>query len=122
MTIVETTHKLVRKPTSHRALQRRLERYAAMGPNCPKGHPWDQHAKFTYNGFRFCFACTREKVERRRKDPMTYPGPCPHGHAYTRENTIITCFNSKLCRACKEKPDAKPRSLKPGEMEEILRR
>ena len=122
MTTVDTTPKLPRKPTSHRAVQRRLERYAAMGPNCPNGHPWARHAKFSYSGYRFCGACTREKADERRNAPETYTGSCPHGHAYTRETTMITCLNQKLCRTCKQKPDAKPRFLKPGEMGEILRR
>ena len=95
MTTVDTTRKLPRKPTSHRAVQRRLERYAAMGPNCPNGHPWALHAKFTKLGFRFCDACTREQADERRNDPMTYTGTCPHGHEYTRENTMITCRNAK---------------------------
>jgi hypothetical protein len=70
----DTTPKLRRKPTSHRAVQRRLERYAETGPNCPKGHPWMLHAKFTFRGYRFCDACTREKAEQRRNDPTTYTG------------------------------------------------
>jgi hypothetical protein len=122
MTTVDTTPKLPRKPTSHRAMQRRLERYAAMGPNCPNGHPWAQHAKFSNSGYRLCDACTREKADERRNDPATYTGSCPHGHAYTRENTMNTCLNQKLCTTCKQKPDARPRSLKPGEMAEILKR
>jgi hypothetical protein len=64
----------------------------------------------------------RAKAEARRNDPATYTGTCPHGHAFTRENTILTTWNTKMCRACARVPDAKPRSLKPGEMDELLRR
>jgi hypothetical protein len=60
-------------------MQRRLERYAAMGPNCPNGHPWSANAKFDYRGSRFCDACAREKAERRLNDPTTFIGTCPHG-------------------------------------------
>jgi hypothetical protein len=60
--------------------QRRQERYALMGPNCPNGHPWSENAKFNYRGYRFCDACAREKAEKRRNDPMTYTGACPQGH------------------------------------------
>jgi hypothetical protein len=108
--------------STHRKLQRRQERYASKGPNCPNGHPWSQHAKFNHRDYRSCAACTREKAEKRRNDPMTYTGACPHGHAYTRENTTITCVNSKVCVACLRKPEARPRALKPGEMDAILRR
>ena len=55
--------------------------------------------------------------------PMTYTGSCPNGHAYTRENTTITGRNAKICRACKEKPGARPQTaLKPEVMDEILKR
>jgi hypothetical protein len=110
------------KWTAEKKMQWRQEYYAAMGPNCPNGHPWATNAKFTYLSYRFCDACTREKAEKRRNDPMTYTGACVHGHAYTRENTMISCWNLKVCLACKGKPDARPRSLKPGEMEKILKR
>jgi hypothetical protein len=109
------------KWSQHQKLQRRQERYASMGPNCPDGHPWSENAKFNYRGYRFCDACAREKAEKRRNDPMTYTGACPQGHAYTRENTTITCWNAKVCVACCRKPDAKPRPLQPGQMEELLR-
>src|SRR4029453_13780886 len=49
-------------------------------------------------------------------------GGCSHGHEFTRENTMINSQNQKVCRTCKQKPDARPRSLKPGEMDEILKR
>jgi hypothetical protein len=111
-----------RKPASARALQLRLEQYAAAGPNCPNGHPWASNAKFTYHGYRFCDACVRAKAEARRNDPTTYTGACPRGHAYTHENTMITCWNTKMCVKCLRKPDAKPRPLKPGLMDELLRR
>ena len=39
---------------------------------------------------------------------MTYTGACPHGHAYTRENTMITHQNGKVCVACLRKPEAEP--------------
>jgi hypothetical protein len=35
---------------------------------------------------------------------------------------MINSQNQKVCRTCKQKPDARPRSLKPGEMDEILKR
>jgi hypothetical protein len=105
-----------------RKLLRRQERYAAGGPNCPNGHLWSEYAKYNYRGYRFCDVCTREKAEKRRNDSMTYTGSCPHGHAYTRENTMITCTNSKVCIACLRKPEAKPRFVHPSEMDEFLRR
>ena len=108
--------------SKHQMLQRRQERYAAMGPSCPNGHPWSTNARFTCKGYRSCDACQRDKAEKRRNDPMTYTGSCPHGHAYTRENTLITSGNNKMCITCKGKPDARPRFLKPGEMDEILKR
>lgn len=111
-----------RTPRENQKLQRRINRYASMGPNCINGHPWIKHAKFTHVGYRFCDACAREKAEKRRNDPMTFTGSCPHGHAWTRDNAIITCWGSKICRACKQQPDARPRTMKPGEMEEILKR
>lgn len=110
-----------RKPASAKALQLRLEQYAAAGPNCPSGHPWASNAKFTHHGYRFCDACVRAKAEARRKDPATYTGACPQGHAFTRENTMITCWNTKACIACCRKPDARPRPLQPGQMDELLR-
>jgi hypothetical protein len=74
-------------------------------------------------GYRFCGTCMRAEADRRRNDPMTYTGSCPHGHAYTRENTRITGRNAKICRACKEKPGARPQTaLKPEVMDEILKR
>jgi hypothetical protein len=121
MTTVDVATKPNRKPTSHRAVQLRLERYAATGPNCPSGHSWATHAKFD-RGYRHCTARMRTKAEQRRNDPMTYTGACRHGHAFTRENTMITCKNSKVCIACLRKPDARLRSMKPGKMEEILKR
>jgi hypothetical protein len=121
-TIIARAQKPSRQGSKHRKLQWRLERYASTGPNCPNGHPWSENAKFTYHGYRFCDACAREKAEKRRNDPMTYTGACPQGHAYTRENTKITCWNAKFCVACCRKPDAKPRPLQPGQMEELLRR
>jgi hypothetical protein len=117
MTAVELAN-----PVNDRKLQRGKERYASMGPNCPAGHPWATNAKFDYRGYRLCDACAREKAEKRRNDPMTYTGACPQGHAYTRENTSITCLNTKVCVACMRKPDAKPRPLQLGQMDELLRR
>jgi len=35
---------------------------------------------------------------------------------------MINSMNQKVCITCKGTPDARPRSLKPGEMEAILRR
>jgi hypothetical protein len=87
--------KSFRKWSKNRKLQRRQEKYAAMGPNCRNGHPWSENARFTYKGYRFCAACAREAAEKRRSDPTTYVGACPHGHAYTRENTMITSNNAK---------------------------
>jgi hypothetical protein len=54
------------KWSQHQKLQRRQERYASMGPNCPDGHPWSENAKFNYRRYRFCDACAREKAEKRR--------------------------------------------------------
>jgi hypothetical protein len=62
------------KWSQHRKLQRRQERYAAMGPNCPNGHPWATNAKFSYLGYRFCITCTEMKAEARKNDPATYTG------------------------------------------------
>jgi hypothetical protein len=51
---------VIAKPTheERRAarLKRRLERYAAMGPNCPNGHPWEKHAKYNKGYYRYCTA------------------------------------------------------------------
>jgi hypothetical protein len=80
--------KPAREWSKHRKLQWRLERYASMGPNCPNGHPWATNAKFNYRGYRFCDACTREKAEKRRNDPMTYTGACPRGQPRTRVSAI----------------------------------
>lgn len=121
-TIIARAQKPSRQGSKHRKLQRRQERYASMGPNCPNGHPWSENAKFNYRGYRSCDACARAKAEKRRNDPMTYTGACPHGHAYTRENTMITHQNGKVCLACLRKPEARPRALKPGEMDAILQR
>lgn len=92
------------KPTrawsQERKLQRRQERYAAKGPNCPNGHSWIENAKFNCRGYRFCNACTAAKAEERRNDPATYTGCCPHGHPFTRANTLITNQNARTCLAC----------------------
>lgn len=114
--------KPIRKPATARALQLRIQKYAAAGPNCPTGHPWMTNAKFNYRGYRFCGACAEAKAEQRRNDPVTFTGQCPRGHAYTRENTIINRLNSKVCRACLRDPNAKPRPLKSGLMDELLLR
>lgn len=81
-------------------LQRRVERYASTGPNCPNGHPWATNAKFNYRGYRFCNACMEAKAQVRKDDPSTYTGACPKGHEFTRENTVITNWNSKVCLTC----------------------
>jgi hypothetical protein len=111
-----------RKWSKHQKLQRRQEWYASIGPNCPNGHPWSKNARFNYRGFRSCDACARAKAEKRRNDAMTYTGACPHGHAYTHENTTITHQNAKVCVACMRKPDARRRTFKAGEIDEILKR
>jgi len=99
---------LARKPPQHRTLQRRHERYAAMGPNCPNGHPWSENAKFNYRGYRFCIACTEMKAKARRNDPTTYTGKCPKGHTFTRENTVIVSSqNTKVCLTCKRAASAR---------------
>ena len=91
-------------------MQRRQERYASMGPNCPSGHPWSENARFNYRGYRFCIGCTELKAEARRNDPTTYTGKCPKGHAYTQENTlIVTSQNSKVCLICKRAASARAR-------------
>jgi hypothetical protein len=35
-----------RKWSERKKQERRREHYAAMGPNCPNGHPWSENAKF----------------------------------------------------------------------------
>jgi hypothetical protein len=97
----------VEQKTSHkwsknRKLQRRQEKYAAMGPNCRNGHPWRENARFTYKGYRFCAACAEAKAVARRNDPATYTGLCTNGHPFNHKNTLVTNWNSKICRACQQ--------------------
>jgi hypothetical protein len=106
--IIASAQKPSRNWSKHRKLQRRQERYASMGPNCPNGHPWETTAKFDYRGYRYCIACTEMKAEARRNDPSTYNGKCPKGHAYTRDNTlIVSSQNTKVCLTCKRAASAR---------------
>lgn len=119
MTVIELAKS--RKWSEHRKMQRRQARDAAMGPNCPNDHPWATNAKFDYLHRRFCDACTREKAEKRRNDPMTYTGYCPQGHPYTRENTVIVVTqNSKVCLTCKRAASARARVLNADLIPKIL--
>jgi hypothetical protein len=101
-------------------LQRRVERYASTGPNCPNGHPWATNAKFNYRGYRFCNACMEAKAQVRKDDPSTYTGACPKGHEFTRENTVITNWNSKVCLTCQRANYNKGRSVSVEQMQTLL--
>lgn len=117
LTVVSKPH---RKPASSSALQFHLQKYAASGPDCPNGHPWSTNARFNYRGNRSCDTCLRAKAAARRNDPATYTGACPLGHEYTRENTVITNQNSKLCLTCRRVNFNKGRSVSPEQMQRVL--
>lgn len=119
--VASAERKPSRKWPDEQKLQRRREMYAAMGPSCPNGHSWSEQAKFNYRGFRFCMACTEAKANARRTDPATYIGACPQGHAYTRQNTIITNWNAKICATCKDiAAREKVRMVSPEKMKIII--
>lgn len=111
---------MARKPPSERALQRRHDRYAARGPKCRNGHPWKDHAKFTYRGYRFCAVCARDRAEKRLATFTT--GTCPQGHPRTRENVRISSQGSLYCFPCAQVRNAQPRPVKPSHVKLIFQR
>ncbi len=93
-------------PEHLRAVTNRVNVLAGIGPSalnaakthCPQGHAYDVgNTRIGSKGDRKCRACDREaKRKRDVRRKATRVGPigkplateCPHGHAYTPENTI----------------------------------
>lgn len=119
MTAVES--KPSRKWSKNLTLQRRQEKYAAMGPLCRNGHEWAKHEARNHRGYRYCKACLSEKADLVRNDPTTYTGHCSHGHPYDRENTLITTQAAKVCRACaKASKDSMSLRISPARIQMVL--
>ncbi|MGJ5022352.1 hypothetical protein [Bradyrhizobium oligotrophicum] len=93
--------KSLRKEPHSKTLRRRHLKYQAAGKSCPEGHDWKTFARYNYRGYRFCAVCQEAKALQRKEDPSTFVGQCPKGHFYTRDNTVITNWNTKVCLACK---------------------
>lgn len=97
----------------HRHLEPKGTQEQSTKTHCPKGHPYDEantHWKQrgdTGRMFRSCRACARDAIREKRKGG---PGKgshqrakthCPHGHAYTPDNTYIATGGGRACLTCR---------------------
>lgn len=103
------------EPVSAKENIRRSPMHVGSRTHCPKGHPYDEVNTSGHRGKRSCRTCRRErkreKDERERatkKSSGLYLPPaaerthCPRGHAYDKQNTVITKGGrGRTCRTCK---------------------